>query len=78
MTGKVLSLAQPVVDMKDALETLDSLRAAVESGQIKAFACVGIEPDHTTRMWSSTTTPTTRLEMIGAMAQLLYCFQADT
>lgn len=77
MSGRVLSLAAPVVDMKDALETLDSLRRAVESGQIKAFACVGIEPDHTTRVWSSTTLRTTRLEMIGAMAQLQYSFQAD-
>lgn len=77
MSCKVLSLAQPVVDMADALDVLDDLRRAVESGQIKAFACVGIEPDHCTRMWSSSTKPTTRLELIGAMAQLQYCYQAD-
>ena len=78
MTVKVLSMVQPVVDVAAALEVLEDLRGAIERGEIKAFAAVGIEPDHCTRMWSSSTRPTTRLEMQGAMAYLLYCYQAET
>ena len=77
MSGKVLSIAAPVVDMTDALAVLDSLRAAVEAGEIVAFACVGIEPDDCTRMWSSATRPTTRLKIIGAMAHMLHSYEAD-
>lgn len=77
MTGRLITLAPKVVDKSDALDVIDSLRAAIESGQIKAFACVGIEPDHNTRMWSSSTAMTSRLEMIGAMTHLLHCYEAD-
>lgn len=56
----------------DALEVIDTLRAAVESGEIVAFACVGIEPDDCTRMWSSATKKVTRLRMMGAMYNLLH------
>ena len=77
MSGAVLSIAPKVVDKSDALEVLDSLRAAIEDGQIKAFACVGIEPDNCTRMWSSSTEPTSRLEMIGAMYHMLHCYEDD-
>ncbi|WP_026641121.1 hypothetical protein [Bordetella petrii] len=74
MTLKVVAL--PVGDKSAALEVVESLRRAVESGQIKAFACAGIEPDHCTRMWSSCTLPTTRLEMIGAITSLQHCYIA--
>lgn len=75
--GKVLSLVQPVQDKSDALAVIDSLRAAVESGEIKAFACVGIEPDHSTKAWQACTQQTTRLEMIGAMYHLLHSYEMD-
>lgn len=75
--GKVLSLVQPVQDKTEALAVIDNLRAAVESGEIKAFACVGIEPDHCTQAWSSCTQHTTRLEMIGAMYHLLHSYELE-
>lgn len=65
------------VEAKAALEVLESLRLAIVSGQIKAFAAVGIEPDHCTRMWSAQVQPTTKLEMIGAMTTLLHNYQND-
>jgi hypothetical protein len=77
VSAKVLSLAAPVVDKSDALEVLDDLRAAVERGEIIAFACVGIEPDDCTQIWSSSTKPTTRLKIIGAMAHMLHSYEAD-
>lgn len=64
----------PVCDKSAALDVLDNLRRAVEAGQIKAFACVGIAPDHTTLLWSSSTLPTTKLEMSGALAHLQHCY----
>lgn len=72
MTLKVVAL--PLGDKSAALEIVESLRQAVESGQIKAFACVGIEPDHSARMWSACTLPTTRLEMIGAITSLQHSY----
>lgn len=77
MRSNVLSLVQPVQDKADALAVLDGLRAAIESGEIKAFACVGIEPDHCTRMWSSSVQATTRLELIGAMYHMLHCYESE-
>ncbi|AKJ28836.1 hypothetical protein [Caldimonas brevitalea] len=75
-SSTVLSLAQPVVDKTEALAVLESLRDAVERGEIKAFACVGLASDHSTRMWSATVTKTTRLELIGAMTHMLHCYEA--
>lgn len=77
MRSNVLSLVQPVHDKSEALVVIDSLRAAVESGEIKAFACVGIEPNHNTQMWASSTQPTTRLELIGAMHHLLHSYESE-
>ena len=68
----VIRLVQPVVDKTEALEVIDDLRAAVERGEVKAFACVAIAPDHSTRMWRSCTRPTTFLEIIGAAYHLLH------
>lgn len=73
----VLKLINRTDSKAEALETLESLREAVESGQLVAFACVGIEPDDATRMWSSCTQPVTRLRLIGAMASMLHSYQSD-
>lgn len=59
------------LDVAGALEVLDSLREAVKSGDIKAFACVGISRDHETLAWLSSTTRTTRLEFYGGISWLL-------
>lgn len=60
------------------LEVLDSLRQAVESGEVVAFAAVGIEADDCTRQWSGCTQGVTNLRMIGAVARLLHGVQTDT
>ena len=67
----------PVVDKTAALEVLDTLRKAVEDGEIVAFCAVGIEPDDCTRMWSSSVKPVTRLRMIGALTNLMHCYTND-
>lgn len=68
---QVTKLPHPLFDKSETLKIIDSLRAAVESGQIKSFAAVGIEPDGNTLLWTSCVQHTTRLEVIGAIAHLL-------
>ena len=53
-----------------ALAVLDDLREAVADGRVVAFAAVGIEPDDSTRMWSSCTADVSRLRVIGAIAHM--------
>lgn len=67
----------PPESKEDALAIIDSLRKAVEEGQIIAFATVGIEPDDCTKMWASTIKKTTRLKMIGAITQLQHSYIND-
>jgi hypothetical protein len=71
----VLKLA-PVasLDIAQAIKVIDDLRARVESGEVKAFAAVGITPEHETMMWASCTKKTTRLEMMGAISNLQHCY----
>jgi len=52
--------------LRDALENLDSLRAALLGGRVKAFFAVGLSADHSTFAWSGKTQPTTVLELRGA------------
>ena len=70
---KVIAIGRP--DVSEALATAESLRKDIESGKIKAFAAVGIQPDHETRIWCASAIKTTRLEMIGAMHHLLHCYE---
>lgn len=72
---RVMSL--PTDTKEEALQVIDGLRQAIESGEIVAFAAVGIEPSDCTRMWTSTTRPVTRLRMMGAMYNLLHSFTVD-
>lgn len=76
----VLALPTPVADKAVMLENLDDLRQRIESGEVVAFAAVGIAADHGTSMWSGSAQgpKVSRLMMIGAMQQMLYCYQADT
>jgi len=73
----VFRLVNQAVDMSDALEVLDDLRRALEAGEIKAFACVGIEPDMGTKFWYASTKTTRRLEVIGALTNALHCYLDD-
>jgi hypothetical protein len=65
-----LSDAAHYAQVHNAMEVIDSLREAVLSGQVVAFAAVGIEPNDTTRMWATSTQPVSRLRVVGAIAHL--------
>lgn len=67
----LIPLKKPPPDSASAMEVLDDLRKQVESGQIIAFAVVGIEPDDTTMSWLSSTQTVTRLRMMGALQSLV-------
>lgn len=59
-------------DMTGALESLDDLRAKVESGEIVMFCAVGVEKDDSTRMWvGSAHGSKTKLQWMGALTHLL-------
>ncbi len=73
----ILRLAPKVVDKSRALEVLDSLRAMVASGEVVAFAAVGIEPDDCTRYWQASTAGTSNLRVMGALYSLLHSFKDD-
>lgn len=70
----------PIDDKEPTLEVIDNLREAVASGRVVAFAAVGIEADHTTAMWLSSTNKTkiTRLTLIGAIHHLLHCYESES
>lgn len=61
---------------KDALEVLETLRVAVEAGEIVAFAAVGIEVDDTTRAWACANGKT-RLQLLGAISNLMLGFHVS-
>lgn len=69
-------IAELKPDAKEALGIIDDLRKRVASGEIIAFAVVGIEPDDTTRMWTSCTKFVSRLRTIGAISTLLHHYTA--
>lgn len=71
MTQKILQLVKPADSTVNMLETVDALRKVVESGEIKAFSAVGIQPDHQLLLWTARSAPTTHLEMVGACSRLL-------
>ena len=52
--------------------------AALEKGEIVAFAAVGIEADDCTRMWLGSSRPVTRLRLMGAMYNLLNHYTNDS
>ena len=56
--------------MKDALEAVDKLRAAIVSGEVGAFVAVGITPADGVLGYCGSSRPVSRLRMQGAIAQL--------
>lgn len=62
---------------QDALDVVESLKQAIESGQLVAFAAVGIEENDNTSIWSSSTRPVSRLRMIGAMHHMLHSYENE-
>lgn len=65
-----LATFNPLPSREEALASLDSLRKMIESGEMIAYAAVGIEPDDKTRFWCGASKPVTRLRLIGACAGL--------
>lgn len=58
------------------LETLDNLRAKVESGEVVAMAAVGISQSDDVASWMSTVGHVSRLRVYGAVSHLLHCLHA--
>lgn len=71
MALNVVSL-QP--DTKEALRCLDDLRAKIESGEVVMFAAVGVTQNDSTFAWTGLTTKKTRLQMLGAIAELFFSY----
>jgi hypothetical protein len=59
------------------LAIVDDLRAKIESGEIVAFAAVGIQPDDVTLSWQGCTQGVTNLRLVGAVARLLHGVHMD-
>lgn len=78
MTQKILQLVNPADSTADMLEVVDTLRKAIEAGEIKAFSAVGIQPDHQLLLWTARSAPTTHLEMLGACSRLLQHWHNET
>jgi hypothetical protein len=78
MSGlKVLPFQGKQPDKGRALSILDDMRAKIESGELIAFAAVGIEPDDELKMWTASTVSVSRLRMIGAIARLHTCYTLE-
>lgn len=63
-------------DKADTLKVIDALRAAVESGECVAFACVAIAPDDAVSFYGGQTMHVSRLRTMGAIAHLGACMHA--
>lgn len=59
------------------LEIVDDLREKIASGQIVAFAAVGIEADDVTMSWQGCTQGVTNLRLVGAVARLMHGVHTD-
>lgn len=70
---------KPAVDVAEALRTLDTLRAAIESGSVVCFAAVGIARDDATMMWlANVGKAKTNLQLMGAIENLkLHFWRGD-
>jgi tellurite resistance protein len=55
----------------ESLEVLDSLRKQVESGEVVMFIAVGVTPADGTLQWRGTDGSKSRLQMLGAVVDLL-------
>lgn len=62
---------------QDALDVVESLKQAIESGQLVAFAAVGIEENDNTSIWCFSTRPVSRLRMLGAMHHMLHSYENE-
>lgn len=75
--SKPLSVVRSIgdVDRSAMLETLDSLRKAVEAGEVTCFVAVGISPNDDSRVWMSNSPPAkSGLQVFGAVSLLYQTF----
>lgn len=63
-----------VNNTKEALDVIDALRKKVESGEICAFAAVGIDRNDGTTAWMASTMTVSKLRMVGAIQHLFLTF----
>lgn len=73
--GSGLKVVELVPDRTAALKVVDDLRARVVSGEIVAFAAVGITRNDSALMWLGTSEKKTNLQVAGAIATLQMSFQ---
>ena len=64
---KLVMLNPAEVSTEEALQVLDDLRAAVESGEVVAFLAAAVTPTDEVLSYSATTRGVSRLRTIGAM-----------
>lgn len=67
----------PITSKKEALECLDGLRKAIESGEVCMFVAVGVADNDETLLYQATTKNVTRLRLIGAAANLWHHIMHD-
>jgi hypothetical protein len=70
--SNLLTLAPRASNKASALAAIDDLRRRVESGEVIAFAAVGIEPGRQTAMWCGAAQPMHQIELYGAVAALMH------
>jgi hypothetical protein len=67
-----LSSGKPVEDRSNLLEVLESLRRAIEAGEVDAFVAVALSKTDVTLGYSASIGGVTRLRMMGALASLTH------
>ena len=64
-------------DIKSSLEVLEDLRSRVDSGDVVAFAIVGVRASDDIRAWLGNTKHISQLKIIGATHKLLEYVSSD-
>lgn len=76
MTGFKLLQTPAAQSTAECLDVLDKLRAAVEAGEVAAFAAVTLDKGDNVSAWMGQTVPVTRLRTMGAVGYLLACMHS--
>lgn len=63
--------------LAEALSCVDTLRAKLVSGEVRAFVGVAIADDHSTYRYQASTKKTTHLELLGALMATIFGVRED-